>query len=101
MGIVLPLVVALSMYGNIDAGFSMPEEARRRQGQSQSGAVRLWVLSQLRLLLEWAVVPMFAISLQLPQGTEFLYLAGCFAFVFMLLSLTVSAAPSYPHPSLL
>jgi tetratricopeptide (TPR) repeat protein len=61
--VVLPLSIALAMYANIDAALSAPA-----QQAQQGGATMLWVLGKVRLALEWAVVPLFAISLQLPQG---------------------------------
>lgn len=42
----------------------MPAGAR----QQQSG-VALWLTSNLRLFMEWMMVPLFAIALQLPQGS--------------------------------
>ena len=60
----LPLTVAVSMYATIDAAFSPPAGAGGRQG----APVMLYVMDKLRLLLEWMVVPMLIIALQLPQG---------------------------------
>ncbi|GAB4823886.1 hypothetical protein N2152v2_010932 [Parachlorella kessleri] len=66
LGIVLPLTVAVSMYATIDVAFSAPPG---QQGGGRQGApVMLYVMDKLRLLLEWMVVPMFIIALQLPQG---------------------------------
>lgn len=64
IGIVLPLAIALSMYANIDAAFSLPARA----SGSHPNPMMAYVMEKIRLLLEWAVVPLFVVSLQLPQG---------------------------------
>ncbi|PSC76493.1 ALBINO3 chloroplastic [Micractinium conductrix] len=61
-GVVLPAAITLSMLANIDAAFSAPA------GSRQQASVMLYVMGGLRLFLEWMMVPMFAIALQLPQG---------------------------------
>ncbi|EFN57373.1 hypothetical protein CHLNCDRAFT_142761 [Chlorella variabilis] len=89
-GVVLPVGIVLSMLANIDAAFTGKRacrmvagwqqlDAKRRQlpaGSRQQASVMLWVMGGLRLLLEWMMVPLFAIALQLPQGALCYWAAG-------------------------
>ena len=62
MGVLLPTAIALAMYANIDAAFSHVGAARR------DATTTVWILGKVRLMLEWAVVPLFVAALQLPHG---------------------------------
>lgn len=82
-GVILPLVIAVSMYVNIENAFSLPP--RNTKGlpkhevshncSSNAGntaaieSTSAWLVEKIKLLLEWAVVPLFVTSLQLPHGT--------------------------------
>ena len=39
-------------------------------------AVMVWVMRNVKLLLEWVTVPIFIIALQLPQGAALYWLAS-------------------------
>jgi len=71
-GVVLPLTVAVAMYANIDATFSATERTATASNSNistqKSPSVMLYVMGKVRLLLEWAVIPLFITSLQLPHG---------------------------------
>jgi YidC/Oxa1 family membrane protein insertase len=75
-GVVLPLTVAVAMYANIDAAFGATERtATATTSGSDSGgnthkrsSVMMYVMGKVRLVLEWAVIPLFITSLQLPHG---------------------------------
>ena len=54
------------MFANIQAGFSTPPPAPGQPAPPPS--VMLWAMDKLRLLLEWMLVPLFGVALQLPQG---------------------------------
>ncbi|KAL4448090.1 hypothetical protein ABPG75_005309 [Micractinium tetrahymenae] len=61
-GAVLPVVITVSMLANIDAAFAVPA------GSRQQASVMLYLMGGLRLFMEWIMVPLFAIAMQLPQG---------------------------------
>jgi membrane protein insertase Oxa1/YidC/SpoIIIJ len=62
-GVILPLTVAVAMYANIDAAFGSATTSSQN-----SPSVMLYVMGKVRLALEWAVIPLFVTSLQLPHG---------------------------------
>lgn len=68
-GIVLPGAIVLLMLANLDAAFSVPVRPGAAAAQG-SQAVVASVMEKLRLLLEWAMVPLLVIGLQLPHGEE-------------------------------
>lgn len=43
---------------------------------SAGSAVMVWVMGNIRLLLEWLTVPLFIIALQLPQGAVLYWLVS-------------------------
>lgn len=65
-GAILPVTIALTMYANIATAF--PDRPINQQNNQQSNQVAVWLLSKIRLALEWAVVPLFITALQLPHG---------------------------------
>jgi tetratricopeptide (TPR) repeat protein len=82
IGVALPAVIVLSMFANIDAAFSAPAAAARSHAPPaahSNSAATIWALGKVRLFLEWTLVPLFAIALQLPQGA-LCYWAGSSAF---------------------
>ncbi|KAL4523864.1 hypothetical protein Ndes2526B_g08095 [Nannochloris sp. 'desiccata'] len=73
-GVVLPLTVAVAMYANIDAAFGATERTATATAtnsgvnKKKSPSVMVYVMGKVRLALEWAVIPLFITSLQLPHG---------------------------------
>jgi tetratricopeptide (TPR) repeat protein len=74
-GVVLPLTVAVAMYANIDAAFGSYTQRNAASKNTSSGStnknspsVMVYVMGKVRLALEWAVIPLFITSLQLPHG---------------------------------
>ena len=68
-GIVLPGAIVLLMLANLDAAFSVPVRPGAAAAQGSQAAVAA-VMEKLRLVLEWAMVPLLVIGLQLPHGEE-------------------------------
>lgn len=60
-GAILPAVIAVTMHANIATAF--PDRPT-----NQGNPVASWLISKVRLALEWAVVPLFITALHLPQG---------------------------------
>ena len=62
-GVVLPLGIAVLMHSNIVVAFRQPEAP-----PGAEPGVMAWALGKVQLALEWVVVPLFAVALQLPHG---------------------------------
>ncbi|KAL3155998.1 hypothetical protein ABBQ32_012987 [Trebouxia sp. C0010 RCD-2024] len=69
IGVLLPAGVALAMFANIQRSFGATPSA-------PGSAVMVWVMGNIRLLLEWLTVPLFIIALQLPQGAVLYWLVS-------------------------
>lgn len=55
--------------------------------------VMVWVMGNVKLLLEWLTVPLFIIALQLPQGAALYWLVSSLTALAQVLS-----PPSRPPP---
>ena len=42
----------------------------------EGSAVMVWVMGNVKLLLEWLTIPLFIIALQLPQGAALYWLVS-------------------------
>eukprot|EP00887_Chlorella_sp_A99_P004592 scaffold4.g4592.t1 len=65
-GCLLPIGIALSMFANIQSGFAAPAPPPGTPPPPPSAV--LWAMDKIKLLLEWMLVPLFGVALQLPQG---------------------------------
>lgn len=65
-GIILPCIITVSMFANIQSAFGGSSSKAVTTPHTSSNG---WVLDIVRVAMEWALVPMLIISLQLPQGT--------------------------------
>ena len=92
-GVILPLGIVFNMLAIIDMSFSsrtLKKEKKKDRDDNESttpsdlnhnteNAVVLWAMDKLRLFLEWMLVPLFVVSLQLPHAA-LCYWAGSSIF---------------------